>query len=101
VSVEDGRQAVDAVREQTFSAILMDVQMPVMDGLTATQEIRRLERQRGGAATPIIIVSASCQPEHIASGRAAGAQRHLSKPISAQALIDALADVLIETAAAA
>jgi CheY-like chemotaxis protein len=49
----------------------------------------------------VIIVSASCEPEHIAAGRAAGAQRHLSKPVKAQALIEALNDVLADVAEAA
>jgi signal transduction histidine kinase/CheY-like chemotaxis protein len=101
LSVEDGRQAVEAVRAQTFSAILMDIQMPVMDGLTATREIRRIERESGRPAVPVIIVSANCQPEHQASGRAAGAQRHLGKPVSAQALIEALNEVLVDAAQAA
>jgi signal transduction histidine kinase/CheY-like chemotaxis protein len=101
VSAQDGLQAVEAVRAQTFTAILMDIQMPVMDGLTATREIRRIEREAGRASTPVIIVSANCQPEHIEAGREAGAQRHLGKPVSAQALIEALNDVLTDTAQAA
>jgi signal transduction histidine kinase/ActR/RegA family two-component response regulator len=101
VSVENGQQAVDAARAQPFTAILMDIQMPVMDGLTATREIRRIEREASRSAAPVIIVSASCEPEHIAAGRAAGAQRHLSKPVKAQALIEALNDVLADVAEAA
>ena len=101
VSVEDGLLAVQAASQQAFTAILMDIQMPVMDGLTATREIRRLERQANRAAAPIIIVSASCQPEHIAAGKAAGAQQHLGKPVSAQALVDALKAVLVDEAQAA
>ena len=96
LSVEDGQQAVDAARERTFTAILMDIQMPVMDGLTATREIRRNELEAGRPAVPVIIVSANCQPEHVEAGRVAGAQRHLGKPVSAQALIDALNDVLVD-----
>jgi signal transduction histidine kinase/CheY-like chemotaxis protein len=98
VSVENGQQAVDAVRLGTFSAILMDIQMPVMDGLTATREIRRLEREAGRAATPVIVVSANGQPEHVQAGRAAGAQMHLTKPVSAEGLVNALNAVLADPA---
>ncbi|MGZ6020763.1 MAG: ATP-binding protein [Phenylobacterium sp.] len=106
VSVEDGCQAVEAVAREGFAAILMDIQMPVMDGLTATREIRRLEAAAGRPPTPVIIVSANGQPEHVAAGQAAGAQLHLTKPVSAVGLVDALNTVLAdpapaETAAAA
>jgi signal transduction histidine kinase/ActR/RegA family two-component response regulator len=101
VSVTDGRQAVEAASRQAFTAILMDVQMPVMDGLTATREIRRLEREASNPAVPVIIVSANCEPENVAAGQAAGAQRHLGKPVSAQVLIEALNEVLAEPAQAA
>jgi PAS domain S-box-containing protein len=101
VSVEDGRQAVEAVAAQAFDTILMDIQMPVMDGITATREIRRLELASGRPAAPVIIVSANCQPEHIKAGQDAGAQRHLAKPIDAQALIEALNDVLADQQKAA
>jgi len=100
-SVEDGRQAVEAARHREFAAILMDIQMPVMDGITATREIRRLERQGGRAATPVIMVSANCQPEHVEAGRVAGAQGHLSKPINVGRLVEALNSVLVGHAAAA
>jgi signal transduction histidine kinase/ActR/RegA family two-component response regulator len=101
LSVEDGLQAVKAASLQTFAAILMDIQMPVMDGLTATREIRRLEREAGRPATPVIIVSANCQPEHVKAGLAAGAQRHLGKPVSVQGLLGALNEVFAELDAAA
>ena len=98
VSVEDGQQAVDAAARQAFAAILMDIQMPVMDGLTATREIRRQERTDGHAAVPIVIVSANGQPEHVQAGRAAGAQLHLTKPVNAADLVGALNAVLGEPA---
>ena len=94
LSVEDGQQAVAAAARESFAAILMDIQMPVMDGLEATREIRKAERESGRPATPVIIVSANCQPEHVTEGVEAGAQRHLSKPVNAQSLIGALSDVL-------
>ncbi len=68
--------------------------MPVMDGLTATREIRRREAEQGLPATPIIVVSANCLPEHVAAAQAAGAQRHLAKPVSALALTTTISEVL-------
>jgi PAS domain S-box-containing protein len=94
MSVEDGRQAVEAWCDHRFSVVLMDIQMPVMDGLAATREIRRLEAERNQAATPVIIVSANCMPEHVAAGARAGAQEHLAKPVNAHSLIAAISHVL-------
>ena len=98
VSVEDGQQAVHTCVSSPFDAILMDIQMPVMDGLSATREIRRREAEVGGRQTPIIIVSANCQADQILAGQQAGAQKHLSKPISAGALVEALTQVLDQQA---
>ena len=79
----------------------MDIQMPVMDGLTATRSIRLREREESRRMTPVIILSANCLPEHIEAGKAAGADRHLSKPISAATLLTTLAEVANEQAQAA
>jgi CheY-like chemotaxis protein len=65
-----------------------------MDGLTATREIRRLEATLGRPTCPVIMVSASCQPEHVAAGIAAGAQHHLAKPVSVPILLGALSEIL-------
>jgi signal transduction histidine kinase/ActR/RegA family two-component response regulator len=85
--VEDGRQAVEAVERQTYDLILMDLQMPVLDGLSATREIRALEAALGLARTPIVALSANALPEHIAEALAAGMDAHLAKPIRPDALI--------------
>ncbi|MCQ8140265.1 response regulator, partial [Vibrio parahaemolyticus] len=69
---------------------LMDMQMPVMDGLTAIRTIRLREAAAGLAPTPIYALTANALPEHVAASRAAGADHHLAKPISATALIDAV-----------
>ncbi len=92
-SVENGQEAVDAFAAGRFDLVLMDMQMPVKDGLTATREIRLMERSRGGAATPVFLLTANASPEHVEAGRQAGAGRHLTKPISAQALLEAVAEV--------
>ena len=92
VSVENGREAVDAFAPGRFDTILMDLQMPVMDGVTAIRAIRDVERQAGGAPTPILVVSANVLPEHVAAAMAAGADRCLAKPIGVARLFDALAE---------
>ncbi len=93
VSVENGAQAVEAFRQGRFDAVLMDMQMPVMDGLAATRAIRDFERDGSGGHTPVIMLTANALPEHVEAGRAAGADRHLSKPIGAPALIAALIEM--------
>jgi signal transduction histidine kinase/ActR/RegA family two-component response regulator len=93
-TAENGQQAVRAFEAGRFDLVLMDVQMPIMDGLSATREIRSLERRKGLAPTPVIIVSANCMPEHIQAGLEAGAQRYLGKPVTARALAEAIAAVM-------
>jgi len=99
--VEDGKQAVEAVEREAFDVILMDIQMPVMDGLTAAREIRQLEAALGLARTRIVALSANALPEHIAEARAAGMDEHLAKPIRPEALIALIATVPANDAAAA
>jgi len=65
----------------------MDMQMPVMDGLTATREIRLHEIAMGMPRTPVVMLTANALPEHIAAGTEAGADRHLAKPFSVEALL--------------
>jgi len=90
-SVENGLEAVEAMQTCAYDAVLMDLQMPVMDGFEATRRIRALEAARGAESARIIVVSANCAPEDIAHCRSAGADRHLAKPVSAAAVIDELA----------
>jgi PAS domain S-box-containing protein len=88
--VENGQEAVDAVAAQHFDVILMDMQMPVMDGLTATRLIRERERATGAQRTPILALTANAMPEHTQASLDAGADGHLSKPISAGKLVEAV-----------
>ena len=85
--VEDGAEAVAAFAEGDFDVVLMDMQMPRMDGLTATRAIRDLEARRGGAATPVIMLSANATIEHQQEALEAGADLHLAKPITAASLL--------------
>jgi signal transduction histidine kinase/AmiR/NasT family two-component response regulator len=90
VSVRDGQEGVEAMKTGAFDAVLMDIQMPVMDGLEATRRIRDWERSTHRPRSPILIVSANCLPQHVDDGRAAGADAHLNKPVSAAELVGAL-----------
>lgn len=89
-TANDGVAGVEAMRQGEFDLVLMDVQMPVKDGLTATREIRALEGARG-AATPIIAMTANVLPEQVANCLAAGMDDHLGKPISPYKLLEAVA----------
>ena len=98
-SVENGAEAVQACRDGDFDIILMDMQMPVMDGLTATREIRLNESALGLARTPVVMLTANALAEHIASAEAAGADRHLAKPFDAAELLQLVATLPRITAA--
>lgn len=64
--------------------------MPVMDGIAATQAIRRIEGARGLRRIPIVMLTANCLPDHVAASLDAGADVHLAKPISAEGLFETL-----------
>jgi len=94
ICVADGREAVDAFREGGFDLVLMDMQMPVMDGLTATAEIRAVETERGWGRTPILMLTANAMAEHMEAGRRAGADGHLAKPVTTATLFAGISRVL-------
>lgn len=77
----DGQEAVDAMRVAAFDLVLMDVSMPVMDGVEATQFIRRHEARTNAPATPIIAVTAHAMNTERDRYLAAGMDDHLPKPI--------------------
>ncbi|MCK5911773.1 MAG: response regulator, partial [Caulobacter sp.] len=87
VFVEDGGQALQAFEAEPWDLMLMDVQMPVLDGETAIAEIRRKENDAGAAPTPIIALTANVLPDQIAFYRASGMDDHVGKPIDARALL--------------
>ena len=90
-TVVDGAQAVDAVRAERPDVVLMDVQMPVMDGLEAIRRIRAGEPP--GRRLPVIALTAHTGPDDVADCLAAGADAHLAKPIRPAQLFAALAGV--------
>ena len=88
--VENGQQAIDLLKTERFDVVLMDMQMPELDGLSATMLLREHERETGAPRTPVIMLTANALDEHIRSSHEAGADLHLSKPIHAQALIESI-----------
>ncbi len=91
--VENGLKAVHAYSEEEFDVVLMDVQMPVQDGLSATREIRAIEAQTGRSRTPIIALTANAFEGESDSSIKAGCDQHVTKPISRVRLAELLADV--------
>jgi PAS domain S-box-containing protein len=90
--VENGAEAVEAVRSGTYDLVLMDVHMPVMDGLTATREIRAMAGDAG--QVPIIALTANVQPEQVRMCHEAGMDAHVGKPIQVAELMATISRVL-------
>ena len=86
---ENGREAVSAVESSHFDAVLMDLQMPEMDGLEATRQIRKR-----GFLLPIIAITADVMPDDEARCAAAGMNDYLSKPVRATSLEASLNNAL-------
>ena len=78
---EDGHAAIEACKAEPPAAVFMDVQMPRMDGLTATRELRRLQREEGLQRFPIIVASAFYTPADRAACFEAGADGFVTKPL--------------------
>jgi signal transduction histidine kinase/ligand-binding sensor domain-containing protein/CheY-like chemotaxis protein len=80
----NGREALEKLARDRFDAVLMDCEMPVMDGFSATRALR--ERSTGAARLPVIALTADATPEGRASCLAAGMDDHLAKPFTREAL---------------
>ena len=92
--VANGEEAVAAWRREPWDLILMDVQMPVMDGLDATRLIREAEGAEGRARTPMIALTANAMHHQIEEYRACGLDAVVSKPIDIRTLLTAI-DALV------
>ena len=86
---ENGKEAVDLVGENSFDLILMDLQMPVMDGFEAMKIIRGTHPD-----LPIVALSAAAMADDCARARAAGADAHIGKPIDILELFTVLSDLM-------
>jgi len=88
--VADGKEAVEAWRAGVFDLILMDIQMPVMDGVEATRIIRAAEAEAERPRIPILALTANALVHQVEQYAAAGMDGHVSKPIELPRLYDAI-----------
>jgi signal transduction histidine kinase/ActR/RegA family two-component response regulator len=84
--VENGVKALEAFQADTFDVVLMDMQMPEMDGLKATMAIRAYERTADLPRTPIAMLSANAMKEHVEQALMAGCDIHIAKPVTPESL---------------
>jgi PAS domain S-box-containing protein len=91
---QNGREAVDTFVSATFDIILMDMQMPEMDGLEATRLIRQYEADNKLPRTPIAMLSANAMPEHVQAALDAGCDNHIAKPITPASLYDGIQEAM-------
>ena len=87
---EDGLAALEMYRAQRYDAVLMDMQMPKMDGYQATGEIRRCEREQGRKPAVILALTANALVEDQQRSLAAGCDGHLCKPVKKKLLLETL-----------
>jgi len=101
VIVENGQLALDYLKANPVDVVLMDMQMPELDGLSATAAFRAFEAETGAAPTPVIMLTANALDEHVKASLAAGADRHIAKPIRPMELLEAIALLISQRGAAA
>ncbi len=87
---ENGQLAVERFRDGVFDLVLMDIQMPVLDGYSAIRAIRTCELETGARRTPIIALTASALEEDVRRAKQAGCDLHVSKPIKKSTLLDSI-----------
>ncbi|MCK4806913.1 MAG: response regulator, partial [Candidatus Aegiribacteria sp.] len=90
---DNGAKAIQAVQDNNYDVVLMDIQMPVMDGYTATARIRELEREKGLRHIPVVALTAHTTNTEIRRCLDAGCDVHLAKPVSKNALIKLIAEI--------
>jgi CheY-like chemotaxis protein len=87
----DGAAALELLAGHAFDLVLMDCQMPVMDGLEATRQLRAREQAAAIVRTPVVALTASAMKEELEACRAAGMDECLTKPVVRAELDDVLA----------
>lgn len=98
---QDGAEAIDCFRSETYDLILMDMQMPVVDGLQATRSIREIEEAEARPRTPIGMMTANTSEAHKLRASESGADIFISKPVTSDTLLAGIDDLLDRRAPAA
>jgi two-component system sensor histidine kinase/response regulator len=98
---ENGSVAIEKFKASRPDLVLMDVQMPEVDGLAATRAIRQWESEQGLSSTPIIALTASALDEDVRRSLAAGCDEHVSKPVRKPVLLAAIRKAMTPPTAAA
>jgi signal transduction histidine kinase/ActR/RegA family two-component response regulator len=93
VTAGNGEEAVELFKASRFDLILMDMQMPLMDGYTATKIIRYYEHEKSMNPTPIVALTAFAFSEDEGKSLAAGCNRHMTKPVRKQSLLDTIVEL--------
>jgi signal transduction histidine kinase/CheY-like chemotaxis protein len=95
--VANGAQAAEKFSENSYDVVLMDSDMPVLDGYGATRRMRALERERGSVATPIVALTAHAMREAEERSFQAGCSAHLTKPLKKATLLETIRRLLPES----
>ncbi len=94
VEADDGQQAIDKFIAGKFDLVLMDIQMPIVDGYEATSTIRVWEVANGRHRTPIVALTASALEDAVHRTRAAGCDAHVTKPVKKSTLLEAIRNAI-------
>ena len=92
--VEDGQAALDHFMTREYDAVLMDIQMPILDGYSAVRAIRQWETANQRSRTPIIALTASALEGDVRRAIEVGCDMHVSKPVKKSTLLKAIANVV-------
>lgn len=87
---ENGQMALDKIKSSRFDLVLMDVEMPILDGHETTRQLRVWEQASGVRSVPVVALTAHTSPEQIGKSADAGCSAYLSKPINKKGLIEAI-----------
>jgi CheY-like chemotaxis protein len=90
----NGREALELFEQNEYSLVLMDIQMPIMDGYTATRMIRQIEERSGWRPTPVVALTAHAYDADIRRCKEAGCDDHIAKPFKKKGLLQCLAGYL-------